>query len=122
MSDTNVGSPKDRSRIQDWDKCPPGYTFPTDEAIISAINGGQHEVKIALQKTLTRKGAGGKQHTIWRSSIEVTATSPLILTKVAKKKVNLRSKLCLLVCGLTCCSLNTFALVSSTPFYLKSFP
>ena len=82
-----LGSPKDRSRVADWDKCPQGYVYPSDDDIVATINKGCAQVKQDLAKPLMRKGSGGQTHTVWRRALEVTRKSPLVLTKIANRKV-----------------------------------
>lgn len=84
-----TGSPKDRGRIEGWNSCPSGYVYPSDAEILAVIDTGLQQLKSDFSKPLRRKGAGGQVHRIWRSALDVTAKDPLLLTKIAKRKVGM---------------------------------
>ncbi|DBA96161.1 TPA: hypothetical protein ACH3X1_015643 [Trebouxia sp. C0004] len=85
------GSPKDRGRIEGWDQCPLGYTYPDENETIAIIDGALESLITDLKKPLKRKGTGGKPFTIWREDLKVTAPNPLVLTRVAKRKARASS-------------------------------
>ncbi|DBA81637.1 TPA: hypothetical protein ACH3X1_007392 [Trebouxia sp. C0004] len=85
------GSPKDRGRIEGWDQCPLGYTYPDENETIAIIDGALESLITDLKKPLKRKGTGGKPFTIWREDLKVTARNPLVLTRVAKRKARASS-------------------------------
>ncbi|DBA84190.1 TPA: hypothetical protein ACH3X1_016799 [Trebouxia sp. C0004] len=100
------GSPKDRGRIEGWDQCPLGYTYPDENETIAIIDGALESLITDLKKPLKRKGTGGEPFTIWREDLKVTARNPLVLTRVAKRKVGMPMTLwygCFMISGVKVC-------------------
>ncbi|DBA98193.1 TPA: hypothetical protein ACH3X1_014810 [Trebouxia sp. C0004] len=69
------GSPKDRGRIEGWDQCPLGYTYPDENETIAIIDGALESLITDLKKPLKRKGTGGKPFTIWHEDLKARASS-----------------------------------------------
>lgn len=62
---------------------------PLHQTSVHSIDAAFNQLKGDFQKPLKlkRQGAGCKTFTIWRPELDTTAKKPLVLTKVAKRKV-----------------------------------
>ena len=82
-----TGSPKDRSRIDNWDCCPDGYTYPSDGEIMAIVDAATQQVISDLKRPLRREGSGSATVTVWRPEMQTTSRDPFVLTQVHRRKV-----------------------------------
>ena len=63
--------------------------YPDDNQIINIIDGAFGTLVTDFKKPLKRQGSGNEAFIIWHEEMEVTPQHPLVLTKVAKRKVGM---------------------------------